>query len=162
MGILLLICITLCLALIDITLKSCIENSMTKKEERTACGGKVVLRKVYNKGVCMNLLEDKPDVVKYTSAYVAVLLTIYQLVTLLRKGKWIKKAGLSLTAAGAWSNTFDRWVRGYVIDYIGLETKKKECSRLTFNLGDFFIGAGGILLVLSVLAEGIKGLFSRK
>ena len=58
MGILVLINIMACLALIDIALKSTIEGYMTQKEERTACGGKLILRKVYNKGMCMNLLED--------------------------------------------------------------------------------------------------------
>ena len=65
MGILVLINITACLALIDIALKSTIEGYMTQKEERTACGGKLILRKVYNKGMCMNLLEDHQEVVKY-------------------------------------------------------------------------------------------------
>ena len=72
MGILVLINITACLALIDIALKSTIEGYMTQKEERTACGGKLILRKVYNKGMCMNLLEDHQEVVKYGSAFVDV------------------------------------------------------------------------------------------
>ena len=102
MGILVLINITACLALIDIALKSTIEGYMTQKEERTACGGKLILRKVYNKGMCMNLLEDHQEVVKYGSAFAAVLLTIYQLITLLRRKACIlKKWGLSLMTAGA-------------------------------------------------------------
>ena len=108
MGILLLISITACLALLDITAKSVIEGYMTRKEERTACKGKVILRKVYNRGFCMNLLEERPEAVKYASAYAAVLLTIYQLLTLTRKKHRVKKIGLSLMTAGAWSNTFDR------------------------------------------------------
>lgn len=156
MGILVLISITACLALLDIAVKSTIEGYMTRKEERTACKGKVILRKVYNRGFCMDIMEDRPETVKYASAYAAVLLTIYQLFTLLRKKHCVKKVGLSLMTAGAWSNTFDRWLRGYVIDYVGFQTRWEKLTKMTFNLGDFFIGAGSILVMLSSLFHGRK------
>ncbi|WP_251390695.1 signal peptidase II [Mediterraneibacter agrestimuris] len=149
MGILVLICLTVCLALADIALKSTIEGYMTRKEERTACGGKVILRKVYNKGFSFNLLEEKREAVKYGSAYATVILTIWQLITLLQKKHYLKKWGLSLMTAGAWSNTFDRWFRGYVIDYVGFQTKWKKVTAMTFNLADFLIGAGGMMVLLA-------------
>lgn len=149
MGILVLMCLTVCLALADIALKSTIEGYMTRKEERTACGGKVILRKVYNKGFSFNLLEEKREAVKYGSAYATVILTIWQLITLLQKKHYLKKWGLSLMTAGAWSNTFDRWFRGYVIDYVGFQTKWKKVTAMTFNLADFLIGAGGMMVLLA-------------
>lgn len=151
MIILVLMSLTLCLALVDIAVKSYVEGYMKRGEERTACDGKVVIRKVYNKGMCLNAFQDKPEFVKVSSAIVTMLLTIYQCITLLRKKHYLKKAGLSLMAAGAWSNTFDRWIRGYVIDYIGFKTKWEKITKITYNLGDFFIAAGAILMVLSSL-----------
>lgn len=151
MGILILISITVCLALLDIAVKSTIEGYMTRKEERTALKGKVILRKVYNKGFSFNLLEENREAVKYGSAIATVLLTIWQLITLLRKKQYLKKWGLTLMAAGAWSNTFDRWFRGYVIDYVGFQTKWKKVTDLTFNIADFLIGAGAVLVLLSSL-----------
>lgn len=149
MGILILISLTLCLALADIALKSTIEGYMTRKEERTTFHGKVILRKVYNRGFSFHLLEENRDVVKYGSAFAAMLLTIWQLLTLLRKKHYLKKWGLSLMTAGAWSNTFDRWFRGYVIDYVGFQTKWKKMTAMTFNLADFLIGAGGVMVLLA-------------
>ena len=58
--------------------------------------------------------------------------------------------------AGAWSNTFDRWFRGYVVDYVGFETKCKKLSSITYNLADFFIAAGGIMVVISSLFKKRK------
>lgn len=162
MGILLLICITVILALIDIVLKSSVENALTTKEERYVFKEKVILRKVYNKGFSMNLLEDKPEVVKYTSAYTAVLLTIYQLLTLIRKECPVKKIGLSLMSAGAWSNTFDRWFRGYVIDYIGVPSEDKRVEEFTFNMADVLIVLGGILVVCASAYKMIKEVFHNK
>ena len=151
MIILVLMSLTLCLTLTDIAVKSYVEGFMTRGEEHTICKGKVKLRKVYNKGMCLNLFDDKPGFVKILSAFVTVLITIYQLIMLLRKGNHLKKAGLSLMTAGAWSNTFDRWVRGYVIDYVGFQTKWKKATEITYNLGDFFIMAGSIFMILSSL-----------
>jgi signal peptidase II len=157
MLILVLISVTACLAMLDITMKSVIEGYLKQGEERTAFGGRVVLRKVYNKGFCLGILKGKPEIVKYTSAYAAVVLTIYQLFTLLRRGRFGKKVGLSLLTAGAWSNTFDRWFRGYVIDYVGFEAKKEKLTRLTYNLADFFIAAGAVVTVMSGMMHGVAG-----
>lgn len=156
MGILVIICVTLCLALIDITVKALIENGMTQKEERTACHGKVQLRKVYNRGFGFNILEKKEEIVKYGSLFATMILTIWQLITLLFKKQYLRKWGLSLMTAGAWSNTFDRWFRGYVVDYVGFETKYKKLSSITYNLADFFIAAGGIMVVISSLFKKRK------
>ncbi|CUX46401.1 signal peptidase II [Clostridium sp. C105KSO13] len=156
MAILVLMSLTLSLLLTDIVVKSYVESTVKKGEERSAYNGKVKIRKVYNKGMCLNLFEDDPEFVKIASVFVTVLLTIYQLIILLRKGKYLKKTGLSLMVAGAWSNTFDRWIRGHVIDYVGFQTKWKKVTEITYNLGDFFIGAGSILMMLSSLLPSKK------
>lgn len=156
MGILVIICVTLCLALVDITIKALIENGMTQKEERTACDGKIIVRKVYNRGFSFNLLEKKEDIVKYGSLIVTMILTIWQLITLLFKKQYLRKWGLSLMTAGAWGNTFDRWFRGYVVDYVGFKSKCKTLSRITYNLADFLIAAGSILVVISSMFKKRK------
>lgn len=156
MGILVVISVTAVLAMLDITIKSCIENSITRKEEREAFDGKVRLRKVYNRGFGLNVLQDDPDTVKYVSSFATIILTITQLLHLMyKKGSKVKKVGLSLMTAGAWSNTFDRWLRGYVIDYIGFANQNKKIEKITWNLGDFFLIAGGILV-------SIASIFRRK
>ena len=149
MAILILMSLTLCLTLLDIVIKSLIEGAIEEGEERRILGGRAMIRKVYNKGMTLNLLEGRPETVRLLSALVTMVITIYQLFTLMRRGMRLKKAGLSLMTAGAWSNTFDIWVRGYVIDYVGFKTKWEKITRITYNFGDFFIVAGSILMMLS-------------
>lgn len=48
--------------------------------------------------------------------------------------------------AGAWSNTFDRFARGHVTDYIGFKSGSKKLSSITCNLADFFLAAGTLFL----------------
>lgn len=149
MLILVFLTLTLCMALVDIAVKSYIEVSVKKGEERSVLRGRVRIRRVHNKGMCLSLFEDSPQLVKGLGAAVTIVLTIYHCFTLMRKGRYLKKAGLSLMAAGAFSNTFDRLVRGYVIDYVGFQTKWEKITKITYNLGDFFIAAGAFLLLVS-------------
>ena len=140
---------------VDQILKSYVEQNMDKGEERKLTD-RVVLRRVHNKGMCMNLLDEHPDVVRGISLGAALILTVIQTFYRFRKGGFLKGKGLSLAAAGAWSNTFDRCVRGYVVDYIGIKCKNEKVSAVTYNLGDFFIAAGGLLFLLTSLFTGKK------
>ena len=72
-----------------------------------------------------------------------------------KKGAW-KKAALSMMSAGAWSNTFDRFARGHVTDYIGFKTGSKKLSSITYNLADFFLAAGALLLSALSFTDGGK------
>ena len=140
----------------DQLLKTYAEQNLDKNEERRLAGP-AVLRRVHNKGMCMGVLDKKPAAVQGLSLAAAVIVTAGQAVSLIhRKGFW-KKSGFCLLAAGAWSNTFDRFVRGYVVDYIGFSVENDKAAKITYNLGDFFIAAGaGLLTACAVLRPSKK------
>ena len=140
------------LILADIIAKSYVERRVSKEEER-AVGKKIVIRKIHNSGACMNLLEEYPRTVRNLSVGFTVFITIYQWLTVFRNENAWKKNGVSLITAGAWSNTLDRCLRGYVVDFIGVRAKNEKLRNITFNLGDVFIFAGStILWILSVIS----------
>ena len=69
MAILLLMNLTLCLTLLDIAAEILCGGALSKKEKERSIGkGKVKIRKVYNKGMCLNMFEDNPELVKISSA----------------------------------------------------------------------------------------------
>lgn len=139
----------------DQILKSYTEQNMEKGEEKELTEH-IVLRRVPNTGMCLNLLADKPALVRGLSLTAAGIVNLSYALALLRtKGFWKKKA-LSLMTAGAWSNTFDRFARGHVADYIGFKCGNKKLSSITYNLADFFIAAGAVLLSVSSLADSGK------
>ena len=129
----------------DQILKSYTEQNLDKNEERELAGP-VVLRRVSNTGMCLNLLSGRPETVRAFSLAAAGFVSIlYTLALFRKKGAW-KKAALSMMTAGAWSNTFDRFARGHVTDYIGFKTGSKKLSSITYNLADFFLAAGTLFL----------------
>ena len=152
-GILLLIT-AIGLALGDIRIKNCIETNFERGEEKEFLNGKVRIRKVYNQGMAFNVMDDQPETVKQLSCFMTTLLFIYYLLALFRKGNWTEKVALTLMNAGAWSNSYDRWIRGYVVDYVGFHTKSENFNRITFNIGDFFIIFGSVLALISSVLQG--------
>jgi len=156
MGILLFLIFTILLLCIDIGVKTCVESNITKGEEREFVKGTILVRKVYNKGFALNAFDHDPELVKKITTYMAGFLFIYQLLTLFQRGQRLKKFGLALLTAGAWGNVFDRWVRGYVIDFIGFRTKWKKVTEITFNFADFFIFIGSMLLMIASLLSSAK------
>ena len=55
-----------------------------------------------------------------------------------------------LLTGGAFSNLYDRTMRGKVVDYLAFKSRWKRLSRLTFNLGDICIATGALLAALSI------------
>ena len=156
MSILIFLGLTLLLICVDLGIKGCVENNIKRGEEHIFAKGKILVRKVYNKGMALNLKQDDPELVKRITAVAAIAATVQLLTALFRKGQSLRKLGLVFVVAGAWGNLVDRYLRGYVVDYIGFKCKWKKVSDITFNFADFFIFFGSFLLILAGLFCGCR------
>lgn len=131
----------------DQALKALTEQRLDKNEKRKLAGP-VVIRRVGNKGMCMGLLSGRPETVRILSLAASVAVSVFGAVSLVCRKGFLRKAGSCLAAAGAWSNTADRFIRGYVVDYIGFRLKNTGLASLTYNFADFFIAAGALFISL--------------
>jgi len=156
MSKLILLGLTLLLICVDLGIKGCVENNIKRGEEHLFAKGMILVRKVYNKGFALNLKQENPDLVKKITTVTAIAVTIQLLTTLFQKGQSFRKLGLSLVVAGAWGNLVDRYLRGYVVDYIGFKCRWKKMSDVTFNFADFYIFIGSFFLILAGLLCGHK------
>lgn len=127
---------------LDMAVKQYIEENVSEKEEKNFCGTKVLIRKVYNKGFAFNSMDSEPDKVKKAS----VITTAVTLAESFREGHKVNKTALTLLSAGAISNTYDRIVRGKVVDYIGIRSEHKILGDVTANLADVYILIGSVLM----------------
>lgn len=120
--------------LVDQWAKHYVEKNLKMGEKRKLTE-KLELRRIHNSGICLGVFANNP-----------------------KKVKILRKTGITLAAAGAWSNLADRYQKEKVVDYIGVKTGKEKLDQVTYNLGDFAIGAGGVLWVLGSMFKKGKEL----
>lgn len=108
----------------------------------------LLARNSRNRGAAMNLMQRHPGIVMMISAGYTLALTILFAVTLGHAGGDVLKAGLSLLLGGAYSNTYDRLRRRYVTDYVSFNFGPKFLRNIVYNIGDFAIAVGALLLVI--------------
>ena len=98
-----------------------------------------------------NLLTYE-EIVQVTEAAAALgILFFWDQLLWKEPGRKLAKLGTSLMLGGAVGNTYDRFKRGYVVDYLSLKTKNRKLSDITFNLSDLALFAGAVLTVWSSL-----------
>lgn len=128
------------------------DQLLKKKAEGLEKGSEVKLpmglrfTRSFNRGAAMNLGEDSPELVASLSGLVLTAAEAALLYRCLKGKKDLAAAGLTLMIGGAASNVCDRFVKGGVTDYIRFSTGRKRLDRTVFNLGDFAIFAGALLL----------------
>ena len=137
----------------DVLMKQTVEEKLKPGEKRELLGGKLILRKVHNRGFIFSSLEEHTELVKGCSLFAGILVVLSDIWVFIRGGRFLEKLGMIFFSAGAASNTFDRFVRGYVVDYIAAGTKKKPLSGITANLADIYIAIGTILVSIGNIGK---------
>ena len=132
----------------ELGIKNYVEKKRNAGEEKEICKGRILLRKYHNKGTCMNLGEKKSNVVAGLSLILTTALALVFLFTLTRHGNGWLKAGLSLLLGGAFSNTYDRLKRKYVVDYFSFGVKWEPLRAIVFNISDFCILIGALIIAI--------------
>ena len=145
-----LLCTFLAIAvfMLDLFIKNHIEHTRTEGEVTPVCGDRLLLRKYHNKGAFLDAGQRRSGLVSVLSLALTLGTTVLFLVTFTCKGNRILRVGLALLLGGAYSNTYDRLVRKYVVDYISFPVKNKKIRNIVFNISDFCIMIGALLIVL--------------
>lgn len=130
-------------------LKSYFEAVYDFKKQKLICKDTLRLRKYHNSGAFLNIMETKKKLLHAISILFTIIIAIFFLLTLCRKGNRALKLGLSLLLGGAFSNTYDRLTREYVVDYFSFCSPWDGLNRIVFNLSDFCILIGTLITVLT-------------
>lgn len=133
---------------LDLLIKNHIEKTRTEGETQLSRKGRVVIHKYHNKGAFLNLGEKRQGFMTVLSLTLTLSLTVVFLTTFTFRGRKTLKWGLALLLGGAYSNTYDRLVRRYVVDYVSFPVKNKKLSRIVFNISDFCIMIGALMMTL--------------
>ena len=133
---------------LEFGIKNYIETAKTEGKQEKACKGALLIRKHHNRGIALNVLQEKQGFVAAVSLILTLIATMWFLITLGKSGKGLLKWGLALLLGGAYSNTYDRLARRYVVDYVSFNVPFRWLRRIIFNIGDFCIMAGAIMSAL--------------
>lgn len=134
--------------ILDLLIKNHIEKTRKEGEEAAVCGGRLLIRRYHNKGAFLNAGERRRDLVAALSVALTLGVTVLFVLTFSCKGNRLLKAGLAVLLGGAYSNTYDRLMRKYVVDYVSFPVKNKRIRSVVFNISDFCIAVGALLMVL--------------
>ncbi|GJD94486.1 signal peptidase II [Methylobacterium iners] len=140
-----------CAAALDLWTKSMAVDRLGEGEVRGAIPF-IDLSLQFNRGISFSLFQAGSPASVAALLTVQAALTTFILVLALRATVPLQRLGLALIAGGALGNLVDRFVDGAVTDFLGLHTA--GIHWFAFNLADFWISLGVVLLVL----DGITAL----
>lgn len=127
------------------------ENTLVKKDEKHICEYLKIVP-LYNQGAAMGFLKNYKGVLNViTLVAVTALCTFFGIA--LKTGTTIEKIGYAMVNAGAWNNAYERIVKGKVTDYINFPKFPGRMKDIVFNLSDFFIMIGALLLIIKELFQ---------
>lgn len=128
--------------------KGHVEKEIPENSSKKVLHDTIILTKHHNRGAVLNTGERRPEIIKWISVALTSAAAILFVCSFGLAGKGVMKSGLSLLLGGAFSNTYDRLKRGYVVDYFRLNVPVKRIRNLIFNVSDFCIIIGALLIVL--------------
>lgn len=134
---------------LEYKLKNKIEESASEGRETPVLKNALLIRKYHNTGAFLDAGHNKPGAVLILSVLLTAILTVVFVISLGTAGRRTLKWGLSFLLGGAYSNTYDRLVRRYVVDYVSFNVPVRWIRRIVFNIADFCIMLGALLCVSS-------------
>ena len=129
-------------------IKNHIEGNYDYKKKNFIIKEKICLHKYHNFGAFLNIMEKKKKLLHMFSVIFTLIISVIFFCTLFHKGNRFLKLGLSLLLGGAFSNTYDRLSRNYVVDYFSFCSPFKKLNKIVFNLSDFCIIIGALISVI--------------
>lgn len=138
---------------LELGIKNYIEKSLKEGEKSPKCKEALVIRKYHNRGAFLNMGERRPWIVAALSVILTLLLSGFFVCTLTMAGGGMLRWGLTLMLGGAYSNTYDRIRRKYVVDYVSFHVPLKKLRQVVFNISDFCIMIGAMLSVISEICK---------
>ena len=129
-------------------LKNKAEGELDSTSDISVFQNRLRLRLYHNQGAFLSMLKYRQKLLLLISCILTICIGILFLLTRFQKGNRLLKLGLSLLLGGAFSNTYDRLKRKYVVDYFSFNTPFKSLNRIVFNVSDFCILIGSLLSVV--------------
>ncbi len=124
------------------------EHRENNHEEKVDTGERVRLTTCHNRGAMLNIGQENPALLLMASVLITLVISICFICTFTMRGRGALKLALGLLLGGAFSNTYDRMKRGYVVDYLNFPKAPGAIKHIVFNISDFAIMIGALVAAL--------------
>lgn len=146
-------CISGCIAILACFAIALGDNKIKSKREKDVTEHKylsdrVLIKTCYNKGAAFNTGEKYPTLVLLSSVVFTFVIALGFVLSLATRGNGMLKLGLGILLGGAFSNTYDRIKKGYVVDYLNFTKAPAFIKNIVFNISDFAIAIGALITVI--------------
>ena len=132
----------------DLWIKNYIEHNISEGETREVCGGRFLIRRHHNRGAMLNAGQSRQKAIAALSVILTAAAAAAFVISLGKRGNNLLRTGLAFLLGGAFSNTYDRLKRRYVVDYLSFGVKWKKFREIVFNISDFCIMIGALTSAL--------------
>ena len=140
--------ITASIFILDFWIKKYVDEKFSVKEKHPKLGSRVYIEKYYNKGAALNLLQNYPRFMRLLQTILVVVICVWYYIFGKKGAKPLEKTGMACLLGGGLSNLYDRYAKGYVVDYLGFEIGPRWFRRIIFNVSDFFVFIGAVMMIL--------------
>lgn len=134
----------------DLWIKNRIEKRMSEGETRQLLGGRLLVRRHHNRGAMLNFGQKRQPLIAVLSMMLTIAVAVLFVLSLGTRGNNLLRVGLAFLLGGAFSNTYDRLRRKYVVDYLSFGVKWEKLRRIVFNISDFCIMIGVLLMAIGI------------
>ena len=110
--------------------------------------GNIKVITYHNRGAFLNKGDKHPVAVAFISVIFSIIIGLVFVCTFTKRGLGALRFGLGLLLGGAFSNTYDRIKKGYVVDYIVFAKAPSVIRNIVFNIADFAIIIGALISAL--------------
>jgi len=138
----------LALMAVDQAAKAVVSRTVEIYESRTIVPGFFNLTRIHNRGAIFGAFNQSNNPTVFIALTAASLLALGLVVFYFFKtpaSDRLMKVSLSLILAGALGNLVDRFIRGYVIDFLDLHIRNAHWP--FFNVADSCITIGAVLML---------------
>jgi signal peptidase II len=136
---------------VDQAIKYLVASHMKLGESIAVIGDFLHIRYLVNYGISFSLFEGHPSLVIAIQTAIFVVLGITFIVLYRGMAAAVQiLVGFAITLAGGVGNLIDRYVHGYVIDYISV------LSFPVWNFADMCIIGGCVLIALCLILDSIE------
>jgi len=141
------------LAGIDLGIKCYIRKNKKESDNEPVLKNKIIITRFCNKGAVLGVMKDNTRMLLGISLVCFGTIFGMLLAFTRQKGNWLLKLGLTLLLGGAGSNVYERVTQKGVTDYFKLNFGCEKLKNIVFNIGDFFIFAGGLLTTIGLIRK---------